>query len=387
MSDPDATLSADDLLALVRRVFAPTPADRRLAILVDLPDAAVPDRPPWAARRRLAAAWSEVLRERSAELGLEVDLVLYRNARRNNAELPATMVVHREGRLPEDAGGLEAEHAVPTEQILGEHSIVIALVELSATAPLKVAAPRLGFRAASMPGFSPAMIPALRLDVEEVDRRVRRLAAWLDEAVGADLRFVVGGAEHHLHLDLRYRSGHASGGLVRRPGEVGNVPSGEAYAVPYEGERPGEPSRSEGELPVQLDDEVVLYRIERNKAVAVRGDGPRARAEAEAIAGEPAYANLAELGLGILGDFGVKPIGETLLDEKLGLHVAFGRSDHFGGQVGPSDFSRPEAVIHVDRVYLPETQPRIGVRRVTLTFPDGEERELMRDGRWSVAFG
>jgi phosphoribosylaminoimidazole-succinocarboxamide synthase len=33
--------------------------------------------------------------------------------------------------------------------------------------------------------------------------------------------------------------------------------------------------------------------------------------------------------------------------EKLGLHIAFGRSDHFGGQVGAAKFSKPEEVVHV----------------------------------------
>ena len=55
-----------------------------------------------------------------------------------------------------------------------------------------------------------------------------------------------------------------------------------------------------------------------------------------------------------------------LLDEKLGLHLAFGRSEHFGGQVGPSQFTRPEAVMHQDHVYLPEIQPRVIAAEVVL---------------------
>ena len=58
--------------------------------------------------------------------------------------------------------------------------------------------------------------------------------------------------------------------------------------------------------------------------------------------------------------------GEVLLDEKLGLHIAFGRSEHFGGQVGPAQFSRPEAVVHQDRVYVPAIQPRLVAARVDL---------------------
>ncbi len=82
----------------------------------------------------------------------------------------------------------------------------------------------------------------------------------------------------------------------------------------------------------------------------------------------------------MLADLGVEPIGQLLLDEKLGLHLAFGRSDHFGGHVGPADFSRPEAVIHQDHVFLPELQPRVVPARVELVMPDASRLELMRDG-------
>ena len=82
----------------------------------------------------------------------------------------------------------------------------------------------------------------------------------------------------------------------------------------------------------------------------------------------------------------MKPIGEILLDEKLGLHIAFGRSDHFGGQVGPAQFSGPDAVIHIDRVYVPETQPDVKVRTVDLAMADGTTVALMRDGAYTVGF-
>ena len=118
-----------------------------------------------------------------------------------------------------------------------------------------------------MPGFSPEMVPALRLDYGEVNRRVDLLKDLLDSATGCDFLFVVDGhAEHQLHLDLRHRSAHASGGLLRTPGSAGNLPSGETYIVPYEGERPDDPSRSAGTLPVQHGEEVVIYEIIENRA-------------------------------------------------------------------------------------------------------------------------
>jgi len=247
----------------------------------------------------------------------------------------------------------------------------LAPTQFSTTAPLKNAAKHYPFRGATMPGFNAAMLPALKLDYTVIGRRVKMLADLLEKATAADIVMEAEGRMHRLHLDLRYRKGHASGGLQQFVGEVGNLPSGEAYITPYEGERPGEPSESFGQLPVQFGDGMVVYEIERNRAVRVIGDSAAALRERALIEKEPAYSNIAELGLGILADFGVQPIGELLLDEKLGLHIAFGRSDHFGGAVGPAQFSSPEAVVHIDRVYLPSTQPKVKLQGLTLKLDSG----------------
>ena len=71
--------------------------------------------------------------------------------------------------------------------------MILAPTELSATAPLKVQARRHGFRAATMPGFGPPMIPALRLDYTEVNRRCVALKVLLDEAIGAQVELTADG--------------------------------------------------------------------------------------------------------------------------------------------------------------------------------------------------
>lgn len=388
-------LRASELTDLVHRVFAPTEEDTALAVLVDLPDEERSDDAGWSDRRALAFEWARHLDSGKKALGLEqVDLILYRNTHTNNGDFPdRAWLLDAAGLAADDdppasVDELDEGAALPMDEALAAHSILLAPTEFSATAPLKRAAPRLGFRAASMPGFSRAMIPALALDWQAVDRRCRRLKELLDGAEGARFRFrTVAGteADYELFLDLRHRTGHASGGLIQEPGTAGNLPSGETYVVPYEGEIDGDPSRSEGLLPVQLDaadPEVVIYRIEENRAVEIVSGGARSNEEAERLRRSPAYGNVAELGLGVLAEWGVEPAGEVLLDEKLGLHIAFGRSDHFGGQVGPDDFPSPDDVVHIDRVYLPATQPRVRVEAVDLELDDGSTMELMRDGEY-----
>jgi leucyl aminopeptidase (aminopeptidase T) len=369
-------LSGPELVALLRRAFAPRPEDSAVAILVDLPDVVLGDHEEWRERRRIAQSWARLLAEREAELGLPTRLYVYRNAHANNAQLPGEAFL-LEGEMPADAAAAKAAlEAKSFAGVFTENSILLAPTELSATAPLKLAAKKHGFRAATLPGFNRLMIPALRLDYGEVDRRVRKLKALVDGADQAEIEFRANGQLYHLVLDLRGQTGFASSGLLAEPGIAGNLPSGEAYIVPREG-RHGQPSLSKGILPVELDGELVLYQIENNQAVAVLSQGEVSQAEAKHLAEDPAYGNLAELGLGVLDEFGIEPIGQTLLDEKLGLHIAFGRSDHFGGSVGPGDFISPDTVVHIDRVYVPAIQPQVQVPKVDLRFGD-DVKPLMR---------
>ncbi|MCP4290834.1 MAG: hypothetical protein GY780_03250 [bacterium] len=378
------SLTCEDLRLLIQRVFQPTDKDTGLAIIVDLPDERLADNEDWANRRAMAAGWFKALQSEKEALGLNnLTLAWFRNAGGNNADLPETW--HSgDGETVYNHADEPTGEAQTFSDLFETCSMVLAPTQLSATAPLKVATRQAqetgnGFRAATMPGFLPSMIPALRLDYELINKRVWTLKGLLDRANRADFIFDVGNDTHELMLDLRHNGGHASGGLFPENGIAGNLPSGEAYIVPYEGNITGDASLSSGTMPVQIGDEVVLYKIEANKAVEILTTGPASEEEARHIKAEPAYANLSELGLGVLGDFNLKPTGSILLDEKLGLHIAFGRSDHFGGSVGPDDFSSPDAVIHLDRVYIPETQPDVVVREVKLSGPDLDQ-VIIRDG-------
>jgi leucyl aminopeptidase (aminopeptidase T) len=264
--------------------------------------------------------------------------------------------------------------------MLSATSIVIALTELSATAPLKLLASEYGFRGATMPGFSRAMLPALTLDYDKVHARVTTIKERMDQAEGAQLVLSDGNTQFEAFFDLRHRTGHASGGLMREPGTVANLPSGEAYIVPYEGERQGDQSRTAGHLPVQFNGETVVFTLEANRAIAVASTGRESSLQQAKLEQEPAYGNIAELGIGVLGEWGVKAVGSTLLDEKLGLHVAFGRSDHFGGVTGTAQFSDPTKVVHIDWVYVHSVQPAISVVDLAFVYADGKREAIMQNG-------
>lgn len=378
-------LSGEELTALISSVFPRFDTDNKLGILVDIPRADSEDNTDWQKRREICLSWFNELKSNPGLLGLEeINLIAYPDVKSNNADLPDDCYIISED-LPGNASSL-ADHGKhhTFDKIFRDHQLFLAPTEYSTTAPLKNSAKKYGFRAATMPGFSVKMIPALRIDYNEVFRRVDILKKLLDPAEKAEVVFVVDDvSEYSMDFDLRFRQSHMSSGRFPAPSTAGNLPSGETYIVPYEGER-DEKSLTNGTLPVQIGDDVLFYSIVANNAVEVLGSGDSLSYETEYLSKEPAYGNMAELGFGVLGDFGLDPINEILLDEKLGFHVAFGRSDHFGGIISPQSFSAPDKVIHLDRVYIHKMQPRISVKSIILTYSDRPSNTIFRDGCYTI---
>ena len=375
-------LSSKQLVDLLYSVFHLQKTEKGLAVLVDLPDVKVPDTEQWRDRRAIAGEWFTLLQAARKALPFRsISFCVYPNAGSNNNDLPPTCVIAEN---MEEFSKLPQGRSMPIVEVLKECSVVLAPTELSATAPLKNLAKSLKFRGATLPGFSRTMIPALMLDYEAVNARVMQLKERMDRAEGVTVSLQSSQKSYVSYYDLRHRTGHASGGLMRDPGVVGNLPSGEAYIVPYEGENAGDSSKTHGDLPVQLGSELVVYRIEHNSAVSVLTSGPIANKERAMLLDEPAYGNIAEIGMGVLGEWGVQAAGSILLDEKLGLHIAFGRSEHFGGITGPASFHDPKNVIHIDRVYVPSTQPMVTVQEVVFHYPDGSRETVLRAGGYVV---
>lgn len=374
-------LTFEELNSLFRSVFGLKASEDELTILLDLPDEKVPDNDAWHDRRRIGGEWYGLMLLNSRKTPFaDINLCTYKNVGSNNNDLPP--FVKKVNEFLGDAS-LGSGMLVSLDEVLASSSIVISLSELSATAPLKMLAKKFQFRGASMPGFLRGMIPTLAIDYEKVHERVVEFQERMERAESVEVVLSSAGKKYESVYDLRFRPAHASGGLMREAGMVGNLPSGEAYITPYEGEKKNEPSKTEGVLPVQFEDEIVIYRIEKNRAVEVTSKGKLSDMEREKLEEEPAYGNIAEVGIGVLGEWGVKAIGSTLLDEKLGLHIAFGRSEHFGGVTSPASFRSPKNVIHIDRVYVPSVQPLIDVEEVTFVYPEAKET-IMKKGKFVV---
>ncbi len=348
---------------LFTTVFAPTEQDTVL-VMVDVPHDTIQDNADWRERRAMAEEWRTAFEEFPVRAH---PLLTYPATGANNGDLPRS-------------GAMDGEDVV-LEDVISNSAIIIAMTRYSATAPLALLTRKYPtIRVASMPGVLRRMEEtALTADYTEVARRVHILADLLTRAEGAEIVFTTG---DRVFFDLRHRTGHADDGLCR-PGKAFpliNLPSGEAFIVPYEGEHEDDPSMTRGIIPVHHKGETFMFLIESNRIADVRGDGPQARAFAQHLDQDPARRNVAELGLGCNDKAVVS--GSVIEDEKAGMHWAYGRSEHLGGAVGPDAFLSPPNVVHQDIVYAPDSP--IGIKRLSLLFSDGTREEVISDNAYRV---
>jgi leucyl aminopeptidase (aminopeptidase T) len=267
-------------------------------------------------------------------------------------------------------------------EALKASTLVVAMTEFSATAPLaNLADAEDDFRAASMTGVQERMEEtALAADYSRVAARCKAIFDIMDGAVLCDVHFSTG---HRCWFDLRHRSPEMDDGFLPRGKEgdrIINLPSGETFVVPYEGEFEAVPSWTAGTIPVMEDEELVLFHVVANTVVIVEGEGPVAERYAAFFDADPARANIAEVAFGV--NDRAEVTGEVLEDEKAGFHWAFGRSDHLGGVVGVEDFESPASVIHQDIVYA-EGNP-VQVERAVIIHRDGRQVAVIDEGEYKV---
>ncbi len=357
-----------DTEKLLIDVFDPQ-AGETVVVMHDLPHEGAPDNDSWSQRRKMAEEWRQALVSLGAKRGFDVlPLLTFRATGANNADLP-------------DRGTL-GETEVPLAETLGRSTLAIAMTEFSATAPLSILAEQdKDFRAASMPGVLKRMEEtALAADYSEVARRCKAIYDLMLGAERCELLFSTG---HRCLFDLRHRLPEMDDGFLPRFKEgdrIINLPSGETFEVPYEGEKDGIPSWTAGTIPVDAEGETVLFHVAANRVIDVEGEGEGAARYRKLFAEDAARANIAELAFGVNEKAVIT--GVVLEDEKAGFHWAFGRSDHLGGVFGVDRFCSPKTVVHQDIVYAADN--RIKIERAALHYPDGRSSAVILGGEYQV---
>ncbi|MFT5368703.1 MAG: leucyl aminopeptidase (aminopeptidase T) [Candidatus Latescibacterota bacterium] len=354
-----------DLHKLFVDVFHPE-SDECVVVIVDEPHAEYRDHDLWRERREMAVEWQAAWVSLAKDVGFKVlPLVSFPASGAHNANLP-----------------LESGDPMSLEEALKQSTLALALTQYSATAPLSSwASAHTDFRAASLPQVARRMeATALSADYAEVARRCQILKDALAEAELARVIFSTG---HEWQVDLRFREAKMDDGQLPR-GKGGfpiiNLPSGESFQVPYEGERAGEVSRTEGEIPVAYENAQVIFHVEGNRIVTVSGDEPKAGELRAFFDVDLMRRNIAELALGCNANAVVW--GNVLEDEKAGFHWAYGRSEHLGGVVAPEDFTSPDHIEHQDIVYAKDSP--IQVASLVLVGADGTNCEVIKDGDYLI---
>ena len=216
-----------------------------------------------------------------------------------------------------------------------------------------------GARVGTMPGITEdVMIRTMRADYHKIARLTHKIA---DILTRGSLAHITTPAGTDIRIPIQGINAIASTGMVTEPGTYGNLPSGEAYLMPREGEAEGVYVVDGSLAGIGLiTDEPVRITVEKGMATKIEG-GKQAREFHDTVKalGEKAR-NLAELGVGTNDSAEIK--GTVLEDEKvLGtVHLALGNNISMGGTCNVG--------FHVDGI----------LKNPTLTI-DGET--ILKDGK------
>ena len=204
-----------------------------------------------------------------------------------------------------------------------------------------------GARGATMPGVTEDMLArVMSVDFETMAARSRAVATLLSKGATARITCPRG---TDLTLDLTGREAIADDGDLTERGAFGNLPCGEGFIAPLNGEGTAVVASL---APLGLSEEPVTLKLSGGRLTKAEGGlGPEylARLTAHGDKG----TNLAELGVGT-NDRAILT-GNVLEDEKIlgTVHIAFGASAGIGGTVS--------VPIHLDAVVLEATLDVDGV--------------------------
>lgn len=245
--------------------------------------------------------------------------------------------VHINEFLPTSRDGEEPPTAVAAAMREASAIAILTRHSLSHTRARMVAT-QVGARIASMPGVTVGIFArTIAIDYAHLERVGRKVASKLTNAEVCRVT-APGGTE--LELSLRGREAICDDGDLRAHAAWGNLPAGEAFIAPLEGEPSGRIVFDGSLAGWGLLDEPLSVELERGRAVTTAG-GPAAEWLLETLdAGGENGRTIAELGIGT--NPGATITGVILEDEKAEgtIHFAFGANTGFGGT--------NEASVHID---------------------------------------
>ena len=259
------------------------------------------------------------------------------------------------------------EQLVKAREIVAAHAadvprIIIAMSNNSSShTNYRKLACHAGARFASLPHFDPDMFgSSMNVDWNALADRTARLVAAVNRAEWVNVECPNGTA---MHICKRGRDAGGDDGLLTRPGCFGNLPAGEAYFAPLEGESHGVMVLEWG--PTRKLESPLTLTIADGRVIRIDGDEPHRQTLEARFAENGNCRNLAELGIGT-NDKASRPDNVLEAEKILGtIHLALGDNTGFGGVVA--------APFHEDYVFYQPT--------VTLVMADGTKETILDNGK------
>ncbi|GAA0361391.1 aminopeptidase [Bacillus horti] len=224
--------------------------------------------------------------------------------------------------------GEEPPEEVATQ--MRQYQLVFCLTKHSLTHTVaRKEANNKGISVITMPGITEDMFlqGAMSADYRRVEEETLSVTEKLTQA---NKITIYTGDKEKLTVPLTGRSGVPSTGVFREQGASGNLPSGEAYIAPVEGQAEGTIEINGSIAGIGLVDAPIILTVTEGRLVSATGDNGGRLLE---LLGDGDGRLLGELGIGT--NHAARITGNILEDEKAydTIHVAFGSNHTFGGVI------------------------------------------------------
>jgi aminopeptidase len=193
------------------------------------------------------------------------------------------------------------------------------------------AASEKGVRIATLPGVTEEiMVRCMNADYHAIAERTFRLCRELEKT---ELVRVTAPAGTDIRMPIKGRTAHASSGLFREKGLWGNLPTGESYLAPVEGQSQGVVVVDGSMAGVGMIRTPITITVKDGFATEITGGEEADRLKALLEPHGKDARTVAEFGIGT-NDKAILT-GLILEDEKVmgTIHVAFGDNKSMGGSV------------------------------------------------------
>jgi hypothetical protein len=252
-----------------------------------------------------------------------------------NGAFPIVIPIFNETRSILSKGGLPLSLSPSTGTLLDNVSVIITLIdnivgELPFRKQILDHLKTGNCRIAHMPGIKlDQFADYLKGDFTEIKRKGKKLKNILHENIGQSLQIITkSGTDLTVKISPHI---HLSTGILKKLGEMGNLPGGEVYFVP-------EPDTANGKLVIDVS--IPNLKLKGNKPIEFQVIEGKAIIDTISDPYNKMAGYLQTKGADVLCEVGIglndeieEPTGNALIDEKMGntIHVAFGDNTLFGG--------------------------------------------------------